>query len=224
MIAIVLVTKDRVEMFRKCITSLQTGRQRGAKVACYALASKDSTQLDAADKYAKGLIDDLILEAPTPSVHETFLRGSDHVMKWKPDYLLLTADDYVYQSDWDVRATQFLSPSYDVSHISLELEPDFPWNQPRGKLTRQGVTGLLRATVPGANWMMTVARWWHLKPLYADLLDNSGLDHIINGACWRHGMKLAALNCAEHIGAYCSTVGNTSFQEHAKPLPEEWKV
>lgn len=222
MIAVIVVTKNRCAMFQRCIRSLSGAHVR---ILVYALKSNDDTQYQAQRFYDTGLIDDVIIEDGTPSLYETFSRGASFArVAYAPDYYLFTADDYEYKPSWDVFATSFLYASPDVSHITLEMEPWFPWAKPISIIERNGVRALQRENVPGANWMFTAARWDQMRDEYIAMAQDKLLDHNFNRMVQSRGLKIAALDGAEHIGAMDSTFGNRAFQVDARPMPPEWRL
>lgn len=219
MIATIILTKNRVEMLKKCVSSLQHPLN---KSVVFALPSKDNTEEVAYNFYKTNMIQSVVFEEAT--YYDQFTRGTYLVENWHPEIIHFCADDYVMHKDWLEKASLFLRNAPEVSHASLEMEPSFSWNQPSEILERGGVKALIRHTVPGANWIMLWDHWLKLRP-YLEMRRNSlTWDHEINAVAREKFGKIAALGLAEHIGAYASSVGNRSFQMSAKPLPEKWRI
>lgn len=225
-IAVIVVAKDRSSFLRRCVTSLQSSRLSGkAKVVCYALESSDDTLATSLAYFQSHKIDDLVLEETTPFASETLLHGTLHVSKWGPRYVYFCADDYEMKKDWFIKATRFLDASPDVAVLSLELEPSFPWNEPIEILDRDNVKALVRPTLPGANWMMTYASWCvRVRPVFEKRMLTRTYDLDVCKALLEADWKLAAIDAADHIGAYHSCCGNRSFQTCAKPLDKKWSL
>lgn len=226
---VIVVTKNRSKFLLPCVQSLLRGERgmyptsQNMKILLYAEKSNDNTQREATELYFAGMVDDLVLE-DTKTPTGSFLRGSLQASHYDWTHVLFTADDYLYAQGWNDKLMSFLDGAPQVSHVSCELEPLFPWNAPIGKITANGITGLSRATIPGANWAFTRSSWSRIKSDISALQLDPMWDHKINGMVTRLGWQVVALNLAEHVGALESSTGNKAFQVNAKPLPEEWKV
>jgi len=131
------------------------------------------------------------------------------------DIVVLTSDDMFWRPGWRKVLEDFWTGAPDAIKILCGLlEPEYPWSVPVGKITINGVTGLLRPSVPGSGWTFRSADW----PTIGPVPEVAGHDDV--PTCRRlvaAGGVLVAVDIADHRGEYLSTWGNVSHR-YARPL------
>lgn len=198
-----MVAFNRREFFRTAVESLRaaTGSMHLTVVE---LDSCDGTA-DLARRYREiGLVDRLIDGDRSVNLYRSYLAGVDAYLAdaEPPDALYLTAEDYRFTPHWHERLTGFLldaPPS--VSHVTGDLEPDYPWNAVAGVLEAGGRRALVRHTAPGANLAMTWRSWRRMEAVFRRGADDQHLDNSLNAWARREDLAICALDLAEHLGA-----------------------
>jgi hypothetical protein len=131
------------------------------------------------------------------------------------DLVVLTSDDMFWRPGWRAVLEAFWSEAHSTVAIFCGLlEPEYPWSKPVGAITVNGVTGLLRPSVPGSGWTFRSADW----PAIGPVPETYGTDDV--PTCQRliaEGRVLVAADLADHLGEGASTWGNKSHQ-WAQPL------
>lgn len=139
-------------------------------------------------------------------------------LKYKPDLIVFTADDYEYEKGWLKRLVAFwrTAPEH-VTLVSCNLEPVYGWNTILGTVEGGDEKGLIRASIPGANWSFAAKDW----PLIGPISEKTGGEDLEICARLREsGRLLCALDLAEHIGEKQSSWGNKSYL-FSQPLDRE---
>jgi len=217
-LAVIMVTHARPAMLKRCIDSLCTVE---GDYESFVFALKDGSAesercIEIGLSYCKaGWIDRLIVEPKSPCLFETFRRGIDYALAGgMVGGFLLTADDYEYKPTWYESLTKVLAVSEKnrISHLTLNVEPDFAWNKIRSEEDINGVHVRMRDTIPGANWAMTRLAWRRMRTVYQNNELSPVLDHYINKEMRHAGYQLGAIDEAEHAGALHSTCGNMAYQ------------
>lgn len=134
------------------------------------------------------------------------------------DLIVFTADDYQYRKGWLWKLVKFWNEApADVAIATCHLEPHWAWNEISEADNAGGQRYVLRASIPGSNWI------FHRKiaPLIMPIKEQTGGEDL--QVCERlrtSGYKLAALDLAVHIGERQSAWGNESWR-YAKPFDYE---
>lgn len=146
------------------------------------------------------------------------------------DLIVMSDDDMVWRPDARERLVRFWSDSAHLPHDLLILggllEPVYPWNTPRMRLAC-GDGAVIRDSVPGAAWSMLPEQVKCLPGYTAGLYDpDFGYDYKHCCQLGVMGLRVAAMDLAEHIGWDASTHGNRSNTDvRAKPLDrDKWGV
>lgn len=201
-VGVVMVAFNRREFFRTAVESLRAATG-DVQLTVVELDSCDGTADLARRYFGIGLVDRLIVGERAPTLYGSYLQGIDAYLEehGEPEALYLTAEDYRFAPDWHERLTGWL---YDappsVSHVTGDLEPDYPWNAVEGVLDAGGRRSLVRHTAPGANWAMTWRSWKRMEPAYRALVNDQHLDDKLNGWARRAGLNICALDLAQHLG------------------------
>ena len=215
-LAVIMVTHARSEMFERAVRTLRAA-DGSFSLWVFAMdkpAIPDCSQDVAIDLYQRGMIDHLILEEIAPNLHRTFRRGIEAAMAvTSPDAFLLTADDYEFKPTWYEHTVAVLSDDR-FSHITLDIEPPFPWNAIRKQENVNGVDVLIRDTVPGALWAMTLNGWRNMRTIFRNNELATMCDHHINSCMRAQNRLIGAIDEAEHVGAYLSTVANNAYHKY----------
>lgn len=131
------------------------------------------------------------------------------------DIVVLTSDDMFWRPGWRKVVEDFWTGAPDAVKILCGLmEAEYPWSVPVGKITVNGVTGLLRPCVPGSGWTFRATDW----PTIGPVPEEKGHDDV--PTCQRlvaEGNVLVAVDIADHPGEHVSTWGNVSHK-YAQPL------
>lgn len=134
------------------------------------------------------------------------------------DIVVCTTEDTYWRPGWRAVVEPFWVEAPEAIKILCgQLEPQYPWSVPVGKVTVNGVTGLLRPTVPGPGWTFRSTDW----PTIGPVPETHGHDDV--PTCLRlvaAGFVLVAVDLLDHVGEGQSTWGNASHQ-YATPLTEE---
>jgi glycosyltransferase involved in cell wall biosynthesis len=146
----------------------------------------------------------------------------ERALRWLPDIVLFTADDYHYRPDWQRKLTDFWEGAPErVALVSCHLEPDYDWNQPSGVVRVGAQQALVRDSLPGSNWSFRASEWPIIGPI-AETTGGEDLD-----VCRRlreQGRQLCALDLAIHTGEQRSIWGNQSWRIARELDREKWRV
>jgi len=139
-------------------------------------------------------------------------------LKYRPDIVVFTADDYEYKKGWLKRLVAFWQEAPgDVAIVSCNIEPVYSWNTIADVIGADKEKALIRASVPGANWSFWAADWSLIGPISEK---TGGEDLEICARLRESGRLLCALDLAEHIGEKESSWGNKSYM-FSQPLDRE---
>lgn len=136
------------------------------------------------------------------------------------DVVLFTADDYQYRPDWKSHVFGLLQTcGSGLGLLTLEMEPEFPWNTTIMNFQHDGIACKQRATIPGACMVMTRDIWFHCIRLLAFMDEHpvnvrGYMDHFLCAKLRADGLFLVAADLAKHVGAYHSVNGNGAFQRY----------
>lgn len=212
-VGVVMVAFNRREFFRTAVRSLRSATG-DAHLTVVELDSCDGSADLARHYYGIGLVDRLIVGERAPTLYGSYLQGIDAYGDDPPDALYLTAEDYRFAPDWHERLTGWL---YDappsVSHVTGDLEPDYPWNAVEGVIDAGGSRALVRHSAPGANWAMTWRSWRRMEAAFRALAADVHLDNQVNAWARQQGLAICALDLAEHLGnePRLSAMNNTAL-------------
>lgn len=199
----------RYNHFKDCLKSLD----RNESVKVYAVPM-DATAMDIASRSQKH-IDAVIYQNPYKSVYGNYRAFADEISKTPiepTDLIYFSADDYLYRQGWAKKLMDFMSDNMmNISHLSGDLEPHFPWNDIIEMVGNNAVRGYSRATICGANMIMTKRRWDKLYEVWQSIEHDPMLDHRLCKIATDNGKKLIALNLADHTGTHDSSTGNKSW-------------
>lgn len=224
MISVVLMNWGRAVLFADTVRSMTEHDRHNLHVSVMQVGVNDETLAALDTLTAEGRIDQAYSVRDVPAGYLTFMEGVLRLTK-KHEYLLLTADDYRYRPGWSDVAQRWLAAArLQVSHITLDTEPLWHWNTIRGVHDAGGVRALLRATAPGANWMMPWESWLAMEPVYYEQRNNPTADHVISAWAWRTGRVIGALDLVEHTGAKQSTCGTQAYDTGAAVDPVLWGI
>ena len=223
MIYTVISTKNRPLMLERCIASLQS---ESVKTMLFVVSDDAETREVAGKAYRDSAIQSIILDHTISWIDAVvdgicfFERNYDP----RPDDLIyLCADDYEMREGWVDRTERFMA-SAGPALCSLELEPLFPWNTPLSHVEYNGVKGIGRMSLPGANWIMRYDMWPTVQAAMLQHRADITVDLDTCADLHGYGIPLLAIDEADHIGAYESSNGNQAFQVDARPLPKEWRL
>lgn len=135
-----------------------------------------------------------------------------------PQIIVLSDDDMVWKEGAKDKLVAFWSQAPDdVAVVSGLLEPEWHWNTPRETVDAGGVRVLVRDSCPGAAWSFRAHHWGLIEPL---LKRDFGYDYDACVALRERGMRVGAMDLADHAGWEHSTHGNRAIED-ARPLDRE---
>jgi glycosyltransferase involved in cell wall biosynthesis len=148
----------------------------------------------------------------------------DEAMKYKPDIILFSADDFEYRKGYLARLVNFWrNVPDDVIMASCYLEPLWDWNEII-KVDTAGERYAIRTSIPGSNWSFRASDVDKIFPVPEK---TGGEDLSTCERLRQQRYRLAALDLVKHIGEEHSAWGNQSWT-YAEPLDkvalgfEEW--
>lgn len=207
-LAIAVLTYNRLDMFRRTVNSLESAAD------LYPVVVVDNGSTDGTAQLVK-IYNGFCNETDDHSTGYGMNLAIAKALEHDPEYVLFTADDYVYDDDWHEKLLLFWeSASPKIKLASCHLEPVYGWNTITGGGHIRGVPYITRLTLPGSNWTFRAADWPLIGPIPHQ---TGGEDHIICNRLIKDGYELAALDLAAHIGEKHSAWGNKSW-ESAQPL------
>lgn len=212
LVTVIMTTYNRKKLFEETVNSLHSANL--FRLVVIENHSSDGTYELAKEMRDKGLITDLLQpEQKLPMLYQTQLIGIDHVLKNSlPDLLLLTADDFLYKSEWLSSLIEWYSEAPEnVAYCSLYKEPEWWWNATYSTLKSSGQTAYVRRTVPGACWAMRLEDWKFIEPNFRKFAHDGQLDVNMCEWVYKNNKICCALDLAEHIGKHESLYGNISY-------------
>lgn len=146
-------------------------------------------------------------------------------MKYEPDIILFSADDFQYRKGFAARLVDFWNDAPDdVIMASCYLEPLWEWNKIVSVDTAGGQRYAIRTSIPGSNWSFRARDVAKIFPVPES---TGGEDLSTCDRLRRQRYRLAALDLVVHIGEEESAWGNQSWK-YAQPIDkvsmgfEEW--
>lgn len=149
----------------------------------------------------------------------------EEAMKYEPDIILFTADDFEYRKGFLQRLVSFWNEApEDIVMASCYLEPAWEWNKIIKVDTAGGQRYAIRTSIPGSNWSF---RARDIDKIFPVSEQTGGEDLAVCNRLRQQRYRLAALDLVVHIGEEQSAWGNQSWR-YAQPIDkvslgfEEW--
>jgi hypothetical protein len=215
----------RYNHFRECLQSLGNNQDCRVYAVPMDIGAMDIAKQSLANKELSGLFFRPMFKTLYQNYSDFIKTIIDLYPEDDDSWFLLTADDYKYHQGWFDKLSRFVDENPEpISHLSGDLESIFPWNGIHGAIVNNGVTGLDRHTVCGANMIFRRSLWQEIEAQWKSIEDDIMLDHRLCKMMHDIGLKTVGLNLAEHTGLQDSTMGNKSWnREDMSMLPEAYR-
>lgn len=210
-VAVAVLTFNRLGLLRRTLASLDAG----AEGMAFDQVVVDGGSSDQDQRDYVSTLPHYYQFANQVTVGASMSKAIELALRFGPDIVVFTADDYDFRSDWLSRLVSFWQAApAEVALCCLNWEPSYPWNAVEQDLVIGGQRALIRASVPGSSWSFRAADWPAIGPI-AD--KTGGEDHEVNQRLRAAGRWLAALDLTLHTGERVSAWGNQSWKI-ARPL------
>lgn len=207
-VAVGLLTFNRFHLLQRTLRTLQDRAEYPFDLVLVDGGSESQAQRD----YVQAAGGECL---SIPTVGESMNVVIERCLRFEPDLIVFTADDYDFKEGWLRNLVAFwrTAPS-DVALCCLNWEPRYPWNTVVESLNVGGQKVLIRQTLPGSSWSFRASDWAQIGPIEAR---TGGEDMTIARKLQENGRRLAALDLTIHTGERESAWGNHSWKQ-AEPL------